>query len=1071
MHISEGIVGIIYKGPVLLFSEILGRATVFGYTTAWEPMFSGAIIATGGLMSTSTRIRPEFTAYAASLAEDLYGIKARVRELPSERDQNFHLLDCEGGQFVLKIGNPAESTDILEFQNAAMERVAERVHDVYVPRVLASRSGQNITTIAGRDGANYFVRMVSYLPATVMARFKPHSAELLNSLGGALGKIDKSLAEFSHPAAGRELKWDVKRADWIRERAGEVADLAGRDLVEQFIRQFDERARPLLSRLRTQVIHNDANDYNVLVSCDPAGTARVSGIIDFGDLVESYTIGELAVALAYAMLDKPDPIGAARQVVAGYHREYTITEVELEVLYSIICIRLCVSVVNSAIEARNEPDNEYLRISERPAWQLLEKLSAVSPDFAHYAFRDACGMAPCPQAATVVDWLKKNHQQIGPVVQADLKGSERIILDLSVGSPDLPDIEELEDIHLFTRRIFDLMSASNARVAVGRYDEARLLYVSDVFKTKGGGPLDRRSVHLGIDLFMEDGEPVMCPIDGVVHGFRNNDQPLDYGPTIIIRHEPDGSKATFFTLYGHLSLDSLAGLYPGKPVKKGECIGRIGDSSINGGWLPHLHFQIIADMLGNEGDFQGVALPGERNIWLSICPDANLVLGIDPNSVPVARLSADQILRFRRESIGPSLSVAYQKPLNIVRGFMQYLYDDAGRVYVDAVNNVPHVGHCHPEVVRSAARQMAVLNTNTRYLHESIVVFARRLAATMPDPLSVCFFVCSGSEANELAIRMARAHTGASDIIVIDGAYHGNTTTLVEISPYKFDGPGGGGAREWVHKVIMPDVFRGPFKAGDPEAGHKYAADVHRAVNESAGAGHGVAAFISESMLGCGGQIVLPEGYLKEAYRHAREAGAVCIADEVQTGLGRVGSSFWAFETQGVAPDIVTVGKPLGNGHPVAAVVTTPQIASSFDNGMEYFNTFGGNPVSCAAGMAVLDVIEREGLQSRAKIVGERLLSGLERLKARHRLVGDVRGMGLFAGIELVLDRQTLEPAPRQASYIIERMKDKGILISTDGPLHNVLKIKPPLVFSEENADFLVESLDGVLGENFVSER
>jgi 4-aminobutyrate aminotransferase-like enzyme len=863
----------------------------------------------------------------------------------------------------------------------------------------------------------------------------------------------------------------LKRADWIRGRVGEIADDCRRQLVLTFIRQFDERARPLLSRLRTSVIHNDANDYNVLVSCDHTGAARVAGIIDFGDLVDSYKIGELAVALAYTMLDKLNPVGAARHIVSGYHREYPITDGELEVLYSFICMRLCVSVVNSTIEARNEPDNEYLRISERPAWRLLEKLSAISPDFACYAFRDACGMTPCPQAVRLVKWLKENPEQIGPVVLAELKGSEKTILDLSVGSPDLPHVQELEDVERFSRRMFEQMRACNARVAVGRYDEARLLYISDVFKPKGGSPLDRRSVHLGIDLFMEAGEAVLCPIDGVVHSFRNNSLPLDYGPTIIIRHEPAGSEAAFFTLYGHLSPDSLDGLYPGKPVAKGERIARIGESSINGGWPPHLHFQIIADMLGNEGDFQGVALPGERRIWLGICPDPNLILGIPAEAFPFSRPSADEILLMRRENIGPSLSIAYKRPLNIVRGFMQYMYDAGGRVYLDAVNNVPHVGHCHPEVVRAAARQMAVLNTNTRYLHENIVTLARRLAATMPEPLRVCFFVCSGSEANELAIRMARAHTGARDVIVIDGAYHGNTTTLVDISPYKFDGPGGRGPSRWVHKVITPDLFRGPFKASDPEAGHRYAADVHRALNESAGAGHGAAAFISESMLGCGGQIVLPDGYLKEAYRHARGAGAVCIADEVQTGLGRVGSSFWAFETQGVIPDIVTVGKPLGNGHPLAAVVTTPEIAASFDNGMEYFNTFGGNPVSCAVGMAVLDVIERERLQNRAMIVGQRLMAGLDRVKGRHPLVGDVRGMGLFVGVELVLDPQTLEPGPGEASYITERMKDEGILIGIDGPLHNVLKIKPPMAFSEENADFLVASLDEALSENFLNVR
>ncbi len=361
---------------------------------------------------------------------------------------------------------------------------------------------------------------------------------------------------------------------------------------------------------------------------------------------------------------------------------------------------------------------------------------------------------------------------------------------------------------------------------------------------------------------------------------------------------------------------------------------------------------------------------------------------------------------------------------------------------------------------------MAVLNTNTRYLHDNLVRYARRLCATLPEPLSVCFFVCSGSEANELALRLARTHTQRKDLIVVDAAYHGNTTSLIEISPYKFDGPGGTGAPPHVHKVPMPDVYRGEYKQNDLHAGEKYARYVEQTILEMQNNQSGVAAFICESLLGCGGQIVLPQHYLKEAYRYIQNAGGVCIADEVQVGFGRVGTHFWGFETQDVVPDIVTMGKPIGNGHPLAAVVTTPEIAASFNNGMEYFNTFGGNPVSCAIGLAVLDIIAEEGLQQNAQQVGTHLMDGMRELMERHALIGDVRGLGLFVGIELVLDRQTLAPAPEQASYIANRMRERGILLSTDGPFHNVLKIKPPMVFTEENADLLVGALDEILEED-----
>jgi 4-aminobutyrate aminotransferase-like enzyme len=406
-----------------------------------------------------------------------------------------------------------------------------------------------------------------------------------------------------------------------------------------------------------------------------------------------------------------------------------------------------------------------------------------------------------------------------------------------------------------------------------------------------------------------------------------------------------------------------------------------------------------------------------------------------------------------------------------VRGRGVFLYDETGRAYLDGVNNVAHVGHCHPRVVAAGRRQMAVLNTNTRYLHEDVLRYARRLTATLPPPLSVCFFVCSGSEANELALRLARARTGGTDLLVLDGAYHGNTQALIDASPYKFDGPGGAGAPSHVHVLPTPNDYRGLYRRNDASRAERFAEHVGVASADCLERGRRPAAFLCEAVLSAAGQIELPSGYLEAAYRHARAAGALCIADEVQVGFGRVGTHFWGFETQGVVPDIVTMGKPIGNGHPLAAVVTTPEIAASFANGMEYFNTFGGNPVSAAIGLAVLDVLRDEDLPSRALRIGSRLKAGLAGLAAEHPVVGDVRGRGLFLGVELVRDRGTLEPAADEAAYVVERMKERGVLTSTEGPLHNVVKLKPPLVFSEQDADRLVGTLHEVLSEDFVRAR
>jgi 4-aminobutyrate aminotransferase-like enzyme len=443
-----------------------------------------------------------------------------------------------------------------------------------------------------------------------------------------------------------------------------------------------------------------------------------------------------------------------------------------------------------------------------------------------------------------------------------------------------------------------------------------------------------------------------------------------------------------------------------------------------------------------------------------------LLLGVPEERFPRPEPSAAETLSARRELLGKNLSVSYQQPLKIVRGWMQYLYDDTGRAFLDVYNNVPLVGHSHPRVVRAVQEQVALLNTNTRYLHDNVTRYAERLTRLLPEPLRVCYFVNSGSEANELALRLARAHTGREDVIVLEHAYHGHTTTLIDISPYKFDGPGGGGRKPWVHVAPIPDDYRGPYRREDADAGKKYAQHVAEIVENIHAEGRSVAAYIAETMPSVAGQIVFPPGYLAETYKHMRAAGGVCIADEVQVGFGRLGTHFWGFETQGVIPDIVVLGKPIGNAFPLAAVVTTQEIATSFNNGMEFFSTFGGNPVACAAGLAVLEVLEDEHLQGNASRVGSYLISRLKALQAKHPLLGDVRGLGLFLGLDLVLDRDTRAPAPRQASYVVNRLREHGILTGTDGPHDNVIKLRPPLIFSQADADLFVTSLGAVLAED-----
>jgi 4-aminobutyrate aminotransferase-like enzyme len=632
--------------------------------------------------------------------------------------------------------------------------------------------------------------------------------------------MDKAMADFDHPGAHREFEWDIAHAlDW-RKDVDKIPSPENRRVAEYFFLQFEMEVQPYFSELRKAIVHNDANDWNILVE-----DHRVCGLIDFGDIVYTPVVNNLAVSLAYIMLDKENPIEAASAVIRGYHQHFELTEKEVELLYNLIAVRLCVSLTSSAKRRFQGSTNPHHFLSEKPAWKLLHQLIRINPIKAHQAFHSACDMDPL---------------------------------------------------------------------------------------------------------------------------YQENE---DYSA----------------------------------------------------------------------------------------------------------------LLKERKEFIGRNLSISYRDPLKIIRGGLQYLYDDQGNTYLDCVNNVSHVGHCHPTVVRAMQEQIATLNTNTRYLHDRIESYAELLCNTLPAPLNVCYFTNSGSEANDLAVRMARQYTGQKDIIVLDHAYHGTSTLAIEMSPYKFDGPGGFTKPDYIHKAQSPDLYRGEFRYGDPSAGQKYALSVKEAARNIAEANKKPAAFICETLLGVGGQLPLPEGYLAEAYKYVREADGVCIADEVQVGFGRVGSEFWGFQLQDAVPDIVVMGKPMGNGHPLSAVVTTNEIADSFDNGMEYFNTFGGNPVSMVTGEAVLKVIFDEELQKNALETGNYLLNGLEKLKEKYSIIGDVRGRGLFMGAEFVKDRTTLEPAADELNEVIEQMKERGFLLSTDGPLHNVLKIKPPIVFNKQNADGLITNLNEVL--------
>jgi 4-aminobutyrate aminotransferase-like enzyme/Ser/Thr protein kinase RdoA (MazF antagonist) len=754
-----------------------------------------------------------------ALLHKYYAIDAAsVEKIAGYEDQNFLIQNTAGKQMITKVTVNPVNPSFLDAQLKAMEHLRFKSKDVGIQEVMANVEGGRLTVI-DRNGKELYFRVLSFLDGTFVHDLKDFPDSIFESLGSQLATMDLHLSDFSHPAAYRFTEWDLAQVLNCRSNLQHIKDHEKRTMADYFLLQYEMEVMPVRHQLRKAVIHNDANDYNVLVN-----NGTVTGIIDFGDMVETELVNNVAIACTYAMFKSDVPLDRAVMVLSRYHEIYPLTEIELSVLYYLIAARLCMSLVTSA-RKRTESENDHHFVSENDAWVLLYQWIKINPLLAQDRFNGCCG---------------------------------------------------------------------------------------------------------------------------------------------------------------------------------------------------------YASVLGQ--DAEDAALKNER-----------------------------------KEIVGANLSISYQKNLKIVKGALQYLYDDKGDTYIDCVNNVSHVGHCHPVVVRAMQKQLAKLNTNTRYLHDSLVSYARMITSSLPPKLKVCYFCNSGSEANDLAIRISRHFTKQKDVIVLDHAYHGTSTVAMELSPYKFDGRGGSGQQPYIHKGMNPDLYRGNYRYGDDQAGEQYADDIAQIIRTLADQGTGIAAFICETLLGVGGQIPLPDGYLKEVYHHVRAAGGLCIADEVQVGFGRVGECFWGFELQEVEPDIVVLGKPIGNGHPLAAVVLTEEVAAAFNNGMEYFNTYGGNPVSMETGIAVMNVIRDEELQKRALETGNYLIKGLERLMGKYKLIGDVRGKGLFVGAELIRDRETLEPAVSEIDEIVEEMRNRGFLMSTDGPLHNVLKIKPPMLFNIENAAAFLTNLDEVL--------
>ena len=984
-----------------------------------------------------------------NLLKNEFRLGGSLETIYSELDAVYSLNTADGQKYVIKLSHPGRDQAILELEDRVIAHLNQHRFKFQLQEARDARGSNHIVR-----HQEYLVRVFKWIDLPLWADCNPVTITTRKSLGTMMGHLSACLSGFNDPAAHRFIKWDPSGLLWIRDFV-HLHPGPWDQVFNTWLNHYEQDVLPVLASCPKQVNYNDANDYNVLCKWNKElQSYEAHALIDFLDTVFTHRINELAVACTYALLKLPDPLRAACEIAGAYHEASPLEEAELEVLYPQIIARLMISLTVSAINRQDHPENQYLQVTDRDAWQLLDQWLKIHPRLASYSFRAACQKTPLPGMDRLL--LKITAHRFHPVLD-HFMDHDPYTFDFGIGSLELGNFSVFTNDLQLDRQVRRILEDQGTSRGIGRYKEIRPFYTSDAFRKEGNEGPEWRTVHLGLDLFVPPGTKVCAPYAGQVHSIKNNGGPRDYGPTLILMHRL--GEAVFYTLYGHLSLDLPQGLERGQAIPAGFEIGKVGAIHENGGWPPHLHFQIILDLLDYDGDFPGVAIPEELTVWEALSPDPALITGIF--SSPEKETSIQELQQLRKLRLGLNLSLSYRQPLWIRRGMMQFLLDQHGRRYLDTVNNVAHCGHEHPRIVEKGRQAMAVLNTNTRYLHENILSLADQLTASLDPSLQVCYFTNSGTEANELAIRMAKQFTGQQDILAMQWAYHGNSSLMIDLSSYKFDRKGGKGKPPHTHLIPMPDPFRGIY-ANRIDQADCYLKEVENIITGLQETGNGPAALFAESILSCGGQIVYPHGFLARAVAMVRAAGGVYIADEVQTGLGRTGQ-FCAYEAYGVVPDIVTFGKPLGNGHPIGAVICTRTIAEAFHNGMEYFNTFGGNPVSCAIAGTVLQVLQDEKRIDQAREIGNSLITSVKSLQTRYPLLADIRGTGFFLGIELMKNNL---PATGEANYLAGRIRQQGILMSTDGPDDNVLKFKPPMCFNLDDAALMLDCLEKILGED-----
>lgn len=932
---------------------------------------------------------------AAALVAERYAVLGTCVPLGSQQDANFRVDPADpgrpGDRYVLKVSHPAFGAADLAAQDRAAAHVAAREPDVLVPLPVPGVDGATLQPVEV-NGVATTARLVRYVEGRMLSDAGHLALAVVAALGDLAGRTVRALADLPGELPPRELQWDLRNAEAVVTRlAPYVAEPGGAAAAVRAATEAAQALAAVADALPVQPIHGDLTDDNVVARRDAHGRLAPVGVIDFGDLVQSWAVGELAVTLT-SVLARPGGLARVLPAVRAFHAVRPLSEAELAALWPLTVLRAAALMVSGQQQASIDPDNAYAVGNLEREWRVFAAATSVPLAVGTALVADA-------PAAVVAG---------GPLVDAALPE-----VDLSVTA-------ESHDRGAFLDAAAEerLLASGPGRT---RWLEPRLT------RTALNAYDEPATVPLGVDLRAPEPVDLRAPWSGRVE--RVDD-------ALVLR----GADATLW-LTGDLG-EVAAG-----EVGAGDLLAR----------ATAVHVQV--GILDERPP--AYAVPSLARAWAAVCPDpAPLLPGSATDPAPT-----DDLLARRDAAFAPVQEHYYDAPVQVERGWRQHLFDTDGRAYLDMLNNVSILGHGHPRLADAVARQWRLLNTNSRFHYRAVVELSERLAALLPAPLDTVFLVNSGSEAVDLALRLAWAHTGRRDVVAVREAYHGWTDATDAVSTSVADNPQALETRPpWVHTVAAPNAYRGVHRGPDA---HRYAADAVAEVERLAAAGHPPAAFLAESFYGNAGGMALPDGYLEAVYAATRAAGGVCVADEVQVGYGRLGEHFWGFEQQGVVPDVVAVAKAMGNGHPLGAVVTSREVAESYRTQGYFFSSAGGSPVSSVVGLTVLDVMAEEGLQENARVVGAHLRARLLGLAERHELIGAVHGLGLYVGVELVRDRETLEPATAETAAICERLRELGVVMQPTSDRQCVLKIKPPLGITVADADFFADALDRVLTEGW----